>query len=259
MTKVLRHEIGEARYSAGVDRGVFYPPLGPGVPWNGLVSVAEKPDETNTRITYMDGLKMTTELSLGTFSAEISAITYPPEFEGYDGYSEDHWDAQPRKPFNFAYRTLKANEISGIDLGYEIHLVYNVLASPTVREYKTVGTTQDPSAFDWSITTTPIILPDTRPASHLIIDSTMCYPAVLSALEDIVYGSSISDPRMPSIPEIRDLFELYAIFKVTDHGDGTATISGPDDAVFMTGVDTARFTYSSVVQLDEETYRLTSH
>lgn len=258
MSQVRRHEVGEARYSAGVDRGVLYPPLGPGVPWSGLVSVAEKTIDSETLVTYLDGFKMKTQISLGVYAATISALSYPLEFEEFDGYVENNWTGQFRKTFGFAYRTLTGNDVAGTDFAYQIHLVYNAVAEPSDQDHQALGQTIDPMPFEWGISTTPIAVPGARPTSHVVIDSLKTYPAVMIALEDILYGNTINEPRLPSIQEVYDLFELYAIFKVTDHGDGSATISGPDTAVFPTGATSARFTWPSVVQEDTETYRLSS-
>lgn len=257
MSRIIRHGVGEIRYSAGVDRGVFYPPLGPGIPWSGLVSVDEKVDESEIMVTYMDGQKIETQVKFGTFVATIQAVTYPLEFEEYDGYA-DGYTSQERKPFNFAYRTMLANEQVGVNLGYQIHLVYNALASPTDRDYKSLDGKSSPMLFAWDVATLPVIGPGVRPSSHIIIDSTTAYPSVIQELEDILYGNDLTDPRFPTMDEVRDIFEQHSIFKVTDLGDGVALIEGPDGVVDMTGPDTARFTFKTVVQVSEDTYRLTS-
>jgi hypothetical protein len=64
------------------------------------------------------------------------------------------------------------------------------------------------AAFSWEVTTTPVesaVLD--RPTSHLTIDSTAVDPADLAALEDILYGDSGSDPRLPTPDEVADLFD----------------------------------------------------
>lgn len=35
---------GQRYFETGIDRGVLYPRVGPGVPWNGLTGISEKPD-----------------------------------------------------------------------------------------------------------------------------------------------------------------------------------------------------------------------
>lgn len=245
MAKLEWNAVGDRTYQAGVDHGVLYPMVGPAVPWDGLISIKDNPEDFDTRITYMDGQKVQTQLSLGTYAATITAMSYPLEFD------ED-------KPFNFSFRTLLANDLKPEGYGYLIHLVFNATAEPSAMEYKSLNNLVDLTPFQWAISTSAIQTTDSRPASHLVIDSTQAYPAALAAIEDILYGTVALTPRLPTMQEILDLFETYAIFKVVDHGDGTATISGPDSAVLPIGLDEARFTWPSVVQMDEETFRLSS-
>lgn len=258
MTKLFSHEVGEARYSAGVDRGVFYPPLGPGVPWNGLISVVEDIDSSDISVVYMDGIKMQTQTKLGAFKASITALSYPPEFEEFDGYAEDNWTNQVRKPFNLSYRTMLGDDVSGLNRGYLIHLVYHAMAEPSDKSYGSLDTITDPTPFNWTLSTTPVPVKDLRPSSHLVIDASTAYPSLINALEDILYGSNVSDPRFPTIEEVSNLFDQHAIFKVTDLGGGVARIEGPDEAVYLTSPTSAQLTWVSVVPIDGETYKLTS-
>lgn len=258
MTKLNWNANGERIYGAGVDRGVLYPSTGPGVAWDGLVSVDENISDFNTRVTYMDGQKVQTQVNLGIFAAQISAVTYPLEFEVHDGFAEDGWSGQSRESFNFSYRTMLANEVEGEEYGYEIHLVFNALASPATKDYRTLDDSVSPTTFAWDISTTPEVVADGRPSSHVVINSRQVYPAALAAIENLLYGALENPPTFPTMQELLDLFESFAIFKVVDQGNGIATVSGPDSAVFSTGVDTAMFDWPSVVQLSEDTYRLTS-
>jgi hypothetical protein len=258
MTRLNWHEIDSISYNAGADRGVFYPSVGPGVQWDGIVSVNETIEDSDARIIYIDGAKIQTELSLGVFSAELTAVTYPPEFEEYDGIAEDGWTDQSRKTFNFSYRTLVADDEKGIDRGYLIHLVYNVLAAPTAREYSTLDGSIDPTPFSWELTTKPEFIPNLRATSHLIIDSTKVYPGVLTDIENLLYGSAITDPKFPTIQEVMALFESYAIFKVTNLGDGVVRVEGPDSVVYPTGPGMFAMDWPSVVRISSDTFRISS-
>lgn len=252
-------DIGEHSYEAGVDRGVFYPSVGPGIPWNGLVSVAESEQNTQQRVTYVDGHRQVTVLTFGDFIADLSAFTYPPEFEAYDGTSKWESAAQDRPDFNLSYRTLIGDDVEDLGSGYQIHLVYNAKASPSHKNRKSLVNAVAVETFLWGLTTTPVIVPRFRPCSHFIIDTTKAYPETIGLLEDMLYGFDGSDARFPTIDELLDLFESTAIFQVTDNGDGTATITGPDEAVEeLEDGDLVRLTWPSVIQLSEDTYQLSS-
>ena len=248
---------GSARYMSGIDRGVFYPTVGAGVAWNGLTSVREQTEDAATTITYIDGQKIQTQLSLGTYSADIAAITYPKEFEEYDGHPI-LIQGQTTKNFNLSYRTKIGNNLKDNDAGYQIHLVYNVLASPTTKSANSLNASSDIEEFTWALSTKPILIDGARPSSHLIVDTTKAYPAVVTNIENLLYGSDTTAARFPSLIEILAIFEAESIFKVTDNGDGTATITGPDSAVNLLSIDTVAFTWPTVLQINLETYSLSS-
>lgn len=259
MTRLEWDILGSRHYEAGVDRGVLYPAVGPGVSWNGLTAVGELEGDTpEGKIIYFDGERHSSELGIGTFAAIISALTYPKEFEPHDGYDAIGFSNQTRKPFHFSYRSRVGNDTKAEKYGYLIHLVYNALATPTSVDRNSLYSTIDPSEFKWGISTTPVFIPEARATSHFIIDTTKAYPDVISAMEDILYGTSSSSPRMPTITEILDLFEEHAIFKVIHHGDGTATVSGPDTAVYETSPNLWMLDWPSVIQLDEHLYKASS-
>lgn len=246
--KLTWDALTDRRYEAGVDRGVFYPATGPGVAWNGLLTVNEDVDDFNESLMYVDGQKFFTQLELGTFKASLGAITYPKEFEPYDGYSSS-LTGQRRQLFGFSYRTKLGDAIQDLSLGYKLHIVYNALATPTQRQNTSLDQQAIIDAFQWDISTLPISIDGFRPTAHLIFDSTSVNPASLAAIEDELYGTSGTTPRLPAISDIISIFEPNAIFTVTPHGDGTVTITGPDDWVFLVATDQWEISSPSVIPL----------
>src|SRR5690606_27274702 len=99
MTKLAWGALAKRTFEAGVDRGVFYPSVGPGVAWEGIVSVVENAEESTQAITYFDGEAIQNQLTLGNYQATLEALTYPQEFEAYDGVSEHLFYEQVRKSF----------------------------------------------------------------------------------------------------------------------------------------------------------------
>lgn len=254
--------IGERRFETGVDRGVLYPTSGIGVPWNGLTEVAEKPQGGDPTPYFIDGIKYLNWPLNEDYQASLKAYTYPREFEPHDGSADTGKGLfvghQPRRPFGLSYRTRIGNDVDGIDNGYKIHLVYNVIASPTERANQTLGA--DPSAIDfsWALTTTPVKLLGKKASAHLIVDSTRTDPYLLRALEDILYGTDTTNPRLPTGQEILDFFDEWITLLIIDHGDGTFTASGPDDVVYMVDSTMFEIDWASAVYISSDTYTLTS-
>lgn len=228
-------------YESGLDRGVFYLSDRPGEPWNGLVSVKENPSGADEQTRYIDGVKTHFRRRVGEFSGSIEAFTYPESFY------EDVLSQRRPKNFGLSYR------ISSLK-GSKIHLVYNVLISPVGISYKQMET----ETFQWDFTTLPIPVPGARRSSHLVIDTTKAYPSTVTNLENILYGSDVETSRLPLPEEVLNIFELNSIVRVIDNGDGTFSVTGPDDVIQMLDSTTFQIDWPSVVYIDEATYTISS-
>jgi hypothetical protein len=201
---------GEHYYETGIDRGVLYVPVHAGVAWSGLTSVAESPSGGDAKPYYLDGVKYLNLSAAEEFEATISSFYSPAEFAACDGMSQIHnglmATQQPRQSFGLSYRTLLGNDTEGPEFAYKIHLVYNALAAPASKTSTTIGSSADPTDFSWDITTLPPPLTGYKPTAHLIIDSSTTDPAVLSEVEDIIYGSVSSSARQPTPDELVAIF-----------------------------------------------------
>ena len=256
MTILKWGEDTKRSYEAGVDRGVLYPDNDAGVVWNGLVSMVEATSESEEVSCYLDGIKYYSKRSLGSFSATLEAFTYPDEFSVHDGILNSI-TRQRRKSFGLCYRTKIGNAVDS-NAGYKIHLVYNALASPTERSYKSLGESEEAILFSWGISTKPILIPGASVSSHLVVDTTKAHASTVAALEDILYGTEEILPTLPSPNAILDLFEANSILTVTDNGDGTFTVTGPDEAIQMLDPTTFQISWESAVVIDETSYRISS-
>lgn len=232
-------------YSAGVDSGVFYPQNSPGVPWNGLISVAEK-DGTTIDTSYIDGQKYRNQLKPSNFSGTISAFTYPDEFEPYNGLV-GFISGQPRDSFGFSYRT-----------NNELHLVYNAMAGVSNDEYSSLGSTASPVAFQWDFTTLPVDIPYGRPSAHLVIMLDYANADAMSDLEAVIYGNDTNDPSLPDPSDVLEIFESHTTLRITDNGDGTWTADGPDDVITMLDSNTFQIDWPSAVFIDATSYTIRS-
>lgn len=201
---------GERKYETGVDRGVLYPvvngafPLG--VAWNGLSSIEESPSGAEATAIYADNIKYLNLMSVEEFGATITAYTYPDEWAECDGSAEVadgvQIGQQTRKMFGLSYRTLIGNDVKSNDYGYKIHIIYNCLASPSSKSFETVNDSPSAIEFSWEVKTTPIPLEGYKPTATIVIDSTKTTPEKMKAIEDVLYGTATSDPRLPLPDEV---------------------------------------------------------
>lgn len=230
MSRLVWGLSGVRFFETGVDRGVLYPKTGDGVVWNGLISVTENPSGGQPRPYYFDGYKYLNVAEAEEFSAGIEAFSAPLEFSKCEGSVQVRnglfAGQQTRETFGFSYRTMIGNDTDGTDHGYKIHLVYNALASATSRTNTSVGKTVDPIRFSWTISTAPVIVPGFKYSAHLAIDSRRTPFAKLVQIENILYGTSFTEPRLPSVEEIMTIFAAEDALIVIDNLDGTYSAEG---------------------------------
>lgn len=261
MPRLVWNLPGKNLYETGLDRGVLYPSIGSGVAWNGLTAVNVRPSGGKAQGYYLDGAKYLNVAAPEEFEATIEAYTYPDEFAECDGTARVHSGfyatQQARKQFGFSYRTKVGNE-QNAEYGYKIHIVYNALAAPSDRDYETLDDDVEAMEFSWQITTLPPTMTGVRPTAHVEIDTRFSNPSAVSDIENILYGSEEDEARLPTFAELVAVFDTYAILSVTNNGDGTYTIDGPDEAISFPTADTVQITWPSVVAVDADTYSISS-
>lgn len=220
MAKLAWDKTGERRFETGVDHGVLYIPnnLGQynnGYAWNGLTGVTESPSGAESNPQYADNIKYLNLQSAEQFGATIEAFTYPEEFEQCDGSASPQQGIsvgqQGRRTFGLAYRTRVGNDLLGTDYGYKIHLIYGANASPSERAYSTVNDSPEAINFSWELATSPVEVGTVsgvsyKPTASVTIDSTKVDASALADLEDILYGTASTDPRLPQPSEVFALF-----------------------------------------------------
>lgn len=208
-------QIGQRFYETGVDRGVLYVPDNAGVyntgfAWNGLTNVTESPSGAEANAQYADNIKYLNLFSAEEFGATIEAFTYPAEFNQFDGVSEPAVGVmigqQNRGNFGLSYRTLVGNDIDGNAHAYKLHLVYGCTASPSEKGYTTVNDSPEPITFSWEVTTVPMAVTGGTPTSILTIDTRTADAGNLTSLEDLLYGTDLVEPALPTPDEVIALF-----------------------------------------------------
>lgn len=265
MAELVWDNVGQKFYQSGISHGVLYLNDGTVVVWNGLTELEEDSDSDLTSY-YLDGVKYLENLSPADFSGKLKAWTYPDEFDLVNGIANVspglQYYEQPPKSFNLSYQTRISNDVD-VDLGYKIHLLYNLLAKPDGFSFETLSEKADaPTEFGWSLTGTPPPLhtmPGFRPTVHVVVDSVKTDPMTLQAIEDIIYGTATTDPRFPTIDELRALFEIYGILVIIDNGDGTWTaIDQADDYISMDSATRFTIHNADATYLDATTYEIST-
>lgn len=245
MTRLNWGEVSP-RYDLGVDRGVLY--LGnSAVPWNGLVSVDEKESGAVNTDYYFEGNRLHVSQEVGDFQAMISAFTYPDVFAEYNGYSERNLYQR----FGFSYRTQRGND-------HRLHVVYSALISDDFRAWSTLSDRIDPSLFSWALTASAVPIPGASPTARL----TMEVPrdsSVFSEIEDMLYGTELTDPRLPDPEELVELYESSTQLRIIQNGNGTYTAIGPDEMVTLLPDGVFEINAPSLFFTDNDTFVVSSY
>lgn len=262
MTRLIWSQAGTRYFESGVDRGVLYVGAAPGVPWIGLINVEEKPTGGDARPRYIDGKKYLNTSAHEEFEATLTAYTYPRQFEPCEGSVQVRpglmVTQQPRASFGLSYRTLIGNDTDGTEHGYKLHLVYNALAKPSSKRFNTLDDSPDPTEFSWDVTTRPPVMAGYKPTAHMVIDSRYTNAITLASLEDILYGTDVTPPTLPTFAEVLAVFDTLVDLEVVDNGDGSADISAPDDAITVYGDGMYAITWETVEDNGDGTYTISS-
>lgn len=201
--------VGERFFETGIDRGVLFTTEAEAFVWNGLTEVSE---ETNTEIKsyWLDGVKYLDHHVPGSYSAKLSAFTYPDVLDELTGVARFapgvFLHDQKARIFHLSYRTGVGNDVDP-NLGYKLHIVYNVMAVPSGVAHGTIGENVEPSAFSWSLTGTPPQMFGARPTAHISLHSRTIDDDLLEQIEGMLYGTEEADPVLPSMVDLLALLE----------------------------------------------------
>lgn len=215
MATITWDGIGSRFYETGVDRGVLYVPdvsgvYNTGFAWNGLTSISENPSGAEANAQYADNIKYLNLFSAEEFGATIEAFTYPEEFNQFDGVKAlepgVYAGQQDRGTFGLSYRTKVGNDLEGNAHAYKLHLVYGCTASPSEKGFTTINDSPEPITFSWEVTTVPMAVTGGTPTSIMTIDTRTATAGQVTALEDLLYGTDLVEPALPTPDEVVTLF-----------------------------------------------------
>lgn len=261
MSRLTWDAEGQRGYQLGISHGVLYLKDGRVAVWNGLTQIEESSDAERTSY-YLDGVKYLENLAPGDFSAKLKALTYPDEFDEVTGIAQAasglSYYEQPPQSFNLSYQTRIGNDQSQ-NVGYKIHLLYNLLASPDEIAFASSSDEIAPVEFGWTLSGTPPRISGFRPTVHVAIDSTKTDSGVVEVIENILYGTETTSPRFLSIGELRSLFDTVGVLTIIDNGDGTWTAIDVSD-VYITMDSPTQFTIAGADAefIDASTYTIST-
>lgn len=259
MSRINWNGQGSRLFEAGVDRGVLFVNNNAGVPWNGLISVSENKSGGGAKAYYLDGERTLTRVAPSEFSATLKAFSSPQEFDAVDGtvevYEGLYSTNQPRRSFGLSYRTLIGNDTNSFKYGYKIHILYNVFAEPSTQDFQTLTNSPEAAPLSWDLSATPVwVAANHKPSAHFVVDSTKVSPELLSNLETMIYGSTDTVSKLPTIGELLTIFAGFELFRLTLLPDGHFAVEG--SAVTDLGGGIFRMEDPSITDLGDGKYKI---
>lgn len=217
--RIVWDELTDRSYFHGISRGVLYGQDDlAGVPWNGLTEVKYSTEGGDYKSYSMDGVKYHHNIGTQAYSASISALTYPDDFEKYVGGTDSGkglvYKNQEHQEFHLTYTTDVFNSAETTRVGYQIHLVYNALVLPLNSEFRTRDDSPEVTPFTWDIRTRPVVIAGRAPTAEIVINSWETDAKTLSKLENILYGTTRNDPRMIRANELISLFDEWPYLEI---------------------------------------------
>lgn len=235
MAKIIWDQEADKHYETGTREAVLFVKDGsaykPGVAWNGITGISEKPGGAEANALYADDTKYIELRSAETFGGTIEAYTYPDEWAECDGSRNIvpgmKIGQQTRKSFGLVYTTVKGDGVDFNDAGDLIHIIYNATASPSERAYKSINESPEAVTFSWEFTTTPIDMPSVtsnnvttsyKKSSIITVDTTKFTTTEdltkLNLLKSMIYGSG-DGTTAGTLPTLPTPAQVYGILSGT--------------------------------------------
>jgi hypothetical protein len=262
MATLAWDQVGERFYEAGISKCVLYKSDGYGVAWNGITSVDDS-ITTAVQPVHFDGIKYNDILTIGDFKGVLRAFTYPDEFQEYEGLLQDqggfYVTGQPLARFGLSYQTKIGDDVNGLETGYKIHVLYNLIAVPSQMTHQTLSVQNAPEEFEWTLSSVPEYIENFYPTSQVIFDSRKIDPYLLKDIEDILYGDEEGDAYLPSLKGLSTFIRKWERLVITDLGDGSWEAYSPLEGVInMIDETTFEIISDTAVYLNATTYEITS-
>lgn len=262
-------KVGERTYEQGVDRVVVYLDDGTAVPWSGVVSITESKN-VNASAVYFDGNKVNSIVETNSYSASISAITYPDEVSILEGNERINHGIyltnQYARPFSMSYRTGVGDDINGMFSNYKIHILFGLMLTPANKDYVSINNEPSVMTFEWDISSIPPEVGNYRPTSHITLDENQMPEALKDAIYLSLYGDGTNPPEFSTVEDLIDQILAYSFWNIVDNNDGTfdATPFNTEDLELVNpsavegdaDYDLYRMDNVDIEWLDDDTYLL---
>jgi len=203
--------LGTHTFERGLDRGMLYLQQSSGlysggVSWSGLTSVSLSQNNTDFEPIYYDGYKITDVFNVSYVSGTISAFSYPDLMTYAEGGDDQTnfitVNGQNFSRFAMSYRTQNSHDLNE-SAGYKIHILYNMVAQRTSRDFSTINDSSSAYEFTWDFSCTPSFAGSTlKPTSHVVIDTRKVSAGNVTLVENNLYGVSGFPANVPTIPTL---------------------------------------------------------
>lgn len=210
--------LGLRLFKAGIDHGVLYPLNDsgylPGIAWNGLTGVEDSSTGREKTPLYSGDLKRAVLFSPREEAGSIKCYTYPDEFEpclGNEALTNGLF-SKGSNPLGFGlcYRVQVGNDIEGYGYAYELHIIYNCYVTEAKQNASTIGADFKVDEMNFGFDSMVEDYENGDPVSHLVISSRLTDPEKLQAVEDALYGTDQTEPRL-LLPD-----ELYGLLYTSE-------------------------------------------
>lgn len=211
--KLTWDDIGSRFYKVGIDKGVLYPMADEnyqnGVAWSGLTGVDYSPAGREKTVLYTGDVKKRLLFSPEEYGGTIKAYFYPDAFENCIGNAviADGMilGQQESIPFGLSYRTYIGNDVVGNKHAYQLHVLYESHVTSIKDTDSTVNESLSPTEFNWGFECIPVDFGEYSPVSHIAIDSRKFSEQVMTTLEEALWGTEDTEPRLLLPQEIYDI------------------------------------------------------
>lgn len=198
MAKIKWHDFsdGQHKYRQGVDHAVVYLE-DKAFPWNGITKIAISKSGYDQSLYHFFGERYRADIESSGLGVNIQAYIYPDELSEYIGIQKSvvdgiYIDEYDPKYFNMSFRTYANEDVS------LIHILFNVLLTPTSEDYSTISDVLSPMIFNWNGDIIPERVLDGW-MGHIIIDCSKIDPGALERFEEYLYGTDKTDPNFGMI------------------------------------------------------------
>ena len=208
MSRLKWDEDTKRYYETGVDRVVLYV-SNSAEAWSGITAINESPSGAEPSKIYADNIVYGVVMSPEEDALTIEAFAYPEAFNKCMGYEEigrgAYLGQQSHVPFGICWRSKVGNDKDS-DYGYKLHMAPILYASPSEDSNSTINDSPEQKTFSWSATAIPVKVDEELSTSMIVLDS-RCFKKsglmnALKSIEDILYGTEKTRPRMVQPSEI---------------------------------------------------------